>query len=1379
MSKEETDPMDNKENSFVVEIQQSGVTTTTTPAPFEPVENKFGLVEPSAPKYVATTAPPDNIEQQRFLGSTIVKFSCSGGFGESPAQLNVTLVKDPKTSDTFNTPTVGTPAYFTFGDVQKDHTDGGFEKAISDLYRYSKSEHREFYETGDNKSRHFAFGGLVQSWNYNEDPSSGQLYTVTLTDPREILSNVSLLLNNHAGTTYSNNNLINVYGFLEHISEDQRANMMKVANLQNSYTVGNINFPHQNDPKLGESQNAYIQGRPVTGVGMSLRSEAGIPAFRVVQAMNSLMGNHEFPVTTGADNEYAQYGGFVKFRGKYYVVDVSDVPIPDPYYKLNFDTISILDLCMEFCEACNHEMLVSLLPLDETHMAFDGRGSKSDRDWYSNWSAADGLIKVSTIDRTKSGGSGARGYLDETPFWIENQDIGTEMQSAVTDRFITGAKEVNMHYFTSEHDYWPSHGGWKLEYSLKNQIIPYYGTLGTGMATIPRGAGPWSQIILDSSSVTAFGVGLYYVTTEMELRAADISFDQWLNFLNQYNSKYWEYVVDGDIRDGGADGNQEGDGEGGIAPDDGAIEVTVPRCCWPPHPTDLNKWAGDTDRFAPTKQICSPPYGWPLYWKRASGLGAFSGGAIGNPNTGLEKAGKGDTANNDQKNTGKDSETPPIREEAFDAQSGGANTAVDGAQAKRGLKNLQIVYNFLKAVADECLGKKFLVKIPQLHNNGWSASDPFGFPPRDDAGAVDLNLANGAWNRGTKETMLYPANFGGTPKVDNWRVKGALDVGYNAEKESFVFNYYPEPQGGVDPRGVTLAPPALSSFFASDNRTQTYVNFPQGDFDVEGLDKNSFLYANGSLHVSAELDSNYLIAPPLTKVNNVVAGNGAGPMEVIEAGKQFLIDPETGERKAIEKIKPYVIPPPQFEPQTPEEDEEGSLPTIYDIDNMNIDDLDNDVNITMGGVSGKFLTIDLVRAGANFAPDFYNDGYHVYVLVTVPRISIGDEEAQSKALNFNVNPALIQHYLRWDATIGMPGMTNVIADYPVNDELLGSNGLNPLSVSAIEKAVDGLTFSINNRIQVASPASIYPMNVAIPFMSTQRSYGPYYNSAVDSGQLEYIHDESLNPWTYGSYSNMDAVAASMLAGTAGADLDSERASFTMVGWPEGITLGGLLQEGPAITSINTDFSAHGIKTNVTLDSYTASFGKMARQRTEQIKKLSRNQQKFQDHVNAMIRKNIISGRDNFSKFKAGAEFHALEAARTSVSRYGSTPITRGERTPSNSINIDVRVESAMVNGVHTNVNFPTNEKDYSPYPFKQYASSIQSKKDTAEMGSLMLANKYSYFRQYWHSISTTIDEMFHPASTTWHNIFPVMGQPTDLILYNDVYDDDHEISYYD
>jgi len=1369
--KQASDPMDDKTDYFKVEIQ--GKETTTTPAPTGGGGGTPSIrTALSAPEYTATTPPPDKVDQQRFLGSTIVSFSCSGGFGESPSQLNVTLVNDE--GDSFITPTVGQPAWFCFGDKQKYASDGGFRKAISDLYRYSDDEHKQFYETDTDpvtgdvvKSRHFAFGGLVQSWNYNEDPNSGQLYTVTLTDPREILSNVSLLLNNHAGTTYSNNNLINIYGFLEHVSDDHRANFMIQSNLQKSYT-----FPPKEFNDVGA---AYTQGRIITGIGLSLRSELGMPLFRIVQAMNALMGSHETPVLQG--DEYSQYGGFIKFRGKTYVVDLSEVPIPDPNYKINYDTISILDLCMELCEASNHEMLVSLLPLEETHMAIDTRGSKADKitNWYSNWRGvvqADGVIKVSTVDRSVAGGTGASAYIADTPFWIENKDIGTEMQSAVTDRFITGAKEVMMYYFTAQHDLWPAQGPWKLEHSLKNQILPYYGTLGTGMVTIPRGYGPWSQIILDASGVTAFGVGQYYVTTEMELRAADVSFDQWLNFLNQYNRKYWEYVVNGDIRDGGAEGNEKGDGSGGIGEGSGSggqIEITVPRCCWPPHPKDLNNWAGDNERYAVTKQICSPPYGWPLYWKRASGLGAFSGGAVGNPNTGLEKSGKGDAANNDEKNTGND---------AFNAQSGGANTAVDGAQAKRGLKNLQIVYNFLKSVADECLGKKFLVKIPQMHNNGWSVGNPYGFAPRNAEGAVDLTLAQGGWNKGTKDTMLYPANFGGTPKPTSIRKKGALDIGYNSEKGSFVFSYYPEPQGGMDPRNLNLVPPALSGFFSQEGRTGTYVKFPAGDFDVEGLDKNSFCYFGGSLHVLADLDSNYYIAPPLTKVSPQVAGNGAGPIEIIEAGYQTITDPTTGERKQVEKVKPYIIPPPQFQPSS--EDENPTLPTVYDIDNMDVDDGAGKVDVFVPGSAGQLITIDLLRAKANWSPDFYNEGFHVYVLITVPRISIGDEEAQARAMNFNVNPALIQHYLRWDATIGMPGMNGVIANYPTEGQLLGSQPVSdPKNISAIEKAVDGLTFSINNRIQVASPASIYPLNVAVPMLSTQRSYGPYYNSAIDSGELEYIHDESLSPWTYGSYAGMDAVAQTLLNGTAGSDLDTERASFTMVGWPEGITLGGLLRGGPAITSINTNFSTQGIKTNVTLDSYTPSFGKMARQRTEHIKKLSRNQQKFQDHVNALIRKNVISGRDNFSKFKAGAEFHALESARVSTSNYGSTPLARGEKNPSNSINIDVRVESAMVNGVHQNVNFPVGYRDFSPYPYKQYASSIQSAKDTAEMGGMLLANKYSYLRQYWHSISTTIEEMFHPASTTWHNIFPAMGQPTDLILYHDGHDDDHEISYYD
>jgi len=74
---------------------------------------------------------------------------------------------------------------------------------------------------------------------------------------------------------------------------------------------------------------------------------------------------------------------------------------------------------------------------------------------------------------------------------------------------------------------------------------------------------------------------------------------------------------------------------------------------------------------------------------------------------------------------------------------------------------------------------------------------------------------------------------------------------------------------------------------------------------------------------------------------------------------------------------------------------------------------------------------------------------------------------------------------------------------------------------------------------------------------------------------------------------------------------------------------------------------------------------------------------------------------------------------------------------------------------------------------------VQSAKATGDAGKVLSENAFQYYKQYWLSISSSIDEVFHPASSTWHNIFPCMDQPIDLLLYKDSIDDDNEISYYD
>jgi hypothetical protein len=61
------------------------------------------------------------------------------------------------------------------------------------------------------------------------------VFATTVTDPREILSNVVLLLDNYAGTTFNNPNMLNLYGFLEHNPTDTLFEFLK-ASYHNSVT---------------------------------------------------------------------------------------------------------------------------------------------------------------------------------------------------------------------------------------------------------------------------------------------------------------------------------------------------------------------------------------------------------------------------------------------------------------------------------------------------------------------------------------------------------------------------------------------------------------------------------------------------------------------------------------------------------------------------------------------------------------------------------------------------------------------------------------------------------------------------------------------------------------------------------------------------------------------------------------------------------------------------------------------------------------------------------------------------------------------------------------------------------------------------------------
>ena len=557
-------------------------------------------------------------------------------------------------------------------------------------------------------SGHISFGGILQAYTQNRGGEGNPVYSVSLTDPRELLGNVELVLGNYTGSTFNNANMLNIFGFLEHNCSDALR-----AALEGHYDnpIGNgmqgqvqtIGVPPKRiqpvfftDPRPGVGgypkggevdrivnyntgeisyvgddlwcqsyvyPTQYIQNPgiidglprtefPITGTGFSRRNEEGIPIYRVVQAMKALMN---YDGKTPEEYGIAGYGGPINFRGYNYIVDLTGLPLDkvSKFYRLNYEKMTLLDFCQEICEITSHEMFVSLLPVIK-HPAC---GFVSDYNEFladtkpANWKTKmiEGIIRVEGISKTQKPTYGTvKAFIDKLTLSdnnVKNSDVGFELSNVVTDKFIVGAQEVKMYYFSDNRDRdhldirreiagLPNNANglladqWYHWKSLQQQILPFYGFLGKEAVTIPRGWGAFQQILLDASACDAVGVGNYYVATELELRAASASYERWSQFLLRYNSEFMASMEPGDALEESLLSTTvapSGDLPEGTVPLDPKISqnfgVSVPRCVFM---SDKDFMTSDNLPASP----CSPPFGYPLYYKRAEKIGIPEAGVV-------------------------------------------------------------------------------------------------------------------------------------------------------------------------------------------------------------------------------------------------------------------------------------------------------------------------------------------------------------------------------------------------------------------------------------------------------------------------------------------------------------------------------------------------------------------------------------------------------------------------------------------------------------------------------------------------------------------------------------------------------------------------------
>jgi hypothetical protein len=203
-----------------------------------------------------------------FCGATVRDIRSAIGWGGQKSSLNVSLVDDPANGDAFLPPLPGRPIFLTIPDSS------------------------------------YRFYGIMQSYRRDAAPEGWPTYSVSCTDPRDILEGTQIILSNYSGQSNFVYNLLNIYGYWEN----------------------------------------------TLGFGGSGINESGMQWEKIRLGISNL--THAIPATI--------YGGPLAYKGYYYAVDLSEIPVAPNYYRVGGGYTSLLYMIQQVCDDSGVDFFIEL-----------------------------------------------------------------------------------------------------------------------------------------------------------------------------------------------------------------------------------------------------------------------------------------------------------------------------------------------------------------------------------------------------------------------------------------------------------------------------------------------------------------------------------------------------------------------------------------------------------------------------------------------------------------------------------------------------------------------------------------------------------------------------------------------------------------------------------------------------------------------------------------------------------------------------------------------------------------------------------------------------------------------------------------------------------
>lgn len=471
------------------------------------------------------------VRQTLFLGCSVASFSASASWNEQVSEVTVSLYQDP----------CGTaaeyPKYFydTYLDVQTTtEADPGFLGEMCDILGMPA-----YFRVGT-----FEFCGIIQSWEKSRSQSANPQYIVKLVSPVKILEDTQLITSKYSGPVLpqgilSNapHNLINLYGFLEGIDGTNAPEFYQDPEENGRYLAGNGGV---DGPVFGTSAGRF-GGANINSNGVKWNSLKN--AISALTSSVPLLSNNWCPhgrVThRGCDTSlmgapWSNSYGLMPFDGiangryvAHYCVDISELPNMPDYYRINSDSISLLEIISKICQEAGFDYFVELLPI---------------RNYTASANGVVKLIKIRTVSRV------AQPIGGQITAFVENalqsnrlisSSIGQELRSDVTSSFLFGAPKETIYQAYQNQD--PDGQGNPLPSGQSAMIVPYFGQDSYNNMIVPRYNSTYNfweatfeTFTLESQLLVSTFNSVPINISEGEMGAALTSFEEWDNYI-KYN----------------------------------------------------------------------------------------------------------------------------------------------------------------------------------------------------------------------------------------------------------------------------------------------------------------------------------------------------------------------------------------------------------------------------------------------------------------------------------------------------------------------------------------------------------------------------------------------------------------------------------------------------------------------------------------------------------------------------------------------------------------------------------------------------------------------------------------------------------------------------